>query len=104
MNKKEVGFEYADLYFRFPEITDDEIDEMLDFLEEEHICCEGATDIFIDKDQQITQLTNNWNELEEWVMQDVKDEKPDLYFQVLRKIDILDKMKKIKEKNDKSIK
>ena len=28
----------------------------------------------------------------------------DLYFQVLRKIDILDKMKKIKEKNDKSIK
>lgn len=49
-------------------------------------------------EQQIIQLTNNWNELEEWVMQDVKDEKPDLYFQVLRKIDILDKMKEIKEK------
>jgi len=46
--------------------------------------------------QQIEQLTNNWNELEEWIMQDVKDEKPDLYFQVLRKIDILDKMKEIK--------
>ena len=37
-----------------------------------------------------------WNELEEWIMQDVKDEKPDLYFQVLRKVDILDKMKEIK--------
>ena len=48
--------------------------------------------------QQIQELTNNWNELEEWILQDVKDEKPDLYFQVLRKIDILDKMKEIKEK------
>ena len=51
----------------------------------------------------IDQLTNNWNELEKWIVQDVKDEKPDLYFdlyfQVLRKIDILDKMKEIKENN-----
>ena len=51
-------------------------------------------------EQKIAQLTNNWNELEEWIMQDVKDEKPDLYFQVLRKVDILDKMKEIKEKNN----
>lgn len=50
--------------------------------------------------KKIDQLTNNWIELEEWVMQDVKDEKPDLYFQVLRKIDILDKMKEIKEKSN----
>jgi predicted metal-dependent enzyme (double-stranded beta helix superfamily) len=53
--------------------------------------------------QQITQLTNNWNELEEWIMQDVKDEKPDLYFQVLRKVDILDKMKEIKERKNENI-
>lgn len=49
--------------------------------------------------QEKDQLTNNWNELEEWIMQDVKDEKPDLYFQVLRKVDILDKMNEIKERN-----
>ena len=52
------------------------------------------------QDREIDQLTNNWNELEEWIMQDVKDEKPDLYFQVLRKIDILGKMKEIKENNN----
>lgn len=62
-----------------------------DYISENGIICE--------KNKQIDQLTNNWNELEEWIMQDVKDEKPDLYFQVLRKIDILDKMKEIKEGN-----
>ena len=62
-----------------------------DFISENGIICE--------KNKEIERLTNNWNELEEWIMQDVKDEKPDLYFQVLRKIDILDKMKEIKEGN-----
>ncbi len=52
---------------------------------------------------ELDQSTNNWNELEEWVMQDVKDEKPDLYFQVLRKIDILDKMNEIKEGNSEKL-
>ena len=39
------------------------------------------------------------NELEKWVKEDVKEEKPDLYFQVLRKIDILNKLKALKENN-----
>ena len=43
-------------------------------------------------------LNNIINELEKWVKEDVKEEKPDLYFQVLRKIDILDKLKELKEK------
>ena len=34
---------------------------------EESIKYEGATDVFMDKNNQITQLTNNWNELENYV-------------------------------------
>ena len=38
--------------------------------------------------QQIDQLTNNWNELEEWIKNNAYD------------IEILDKMKEIKEGNN----
>ena len=51
-------------------------------------------------EQQITQLTNNWNELEEWVKED--KEKAMENFECGRcfnMFDILDKMKKIEEKN-----
>ena len=53
------------------------------------------------KDQQITQLTNNWNELEEWLI-DLKTPKTNYWgdtgFTYMLKIDvILDKMKEIKE-------
>lgn len=41
-------------------------------------------------------LNNVIDELEKWLKEDVKDEKPDLYFQVLRKIDILDKLEELK--------
>ena len=43
------------------------------------------------KDKQITQLTNNWNELEEWVSKHYVGTLGD---------SILDKMKEIKEGND----
>lgn len=42
-------------------------------------------------------LNNIISELEKWIKEDVKEEKPDLYFQALRKIDILDKLKELKE-------
>jgi hypothetical protein len=48
------------------------------------------------KDKEIERLNNVIDELEEWIMEDVKDGKPDLYFQVVRKIDILDKLKELK--------
>ena len=48
---------------------------------------------------EIDRLNNIINKLEKWVKEDVKEEKPDLYFQVLRKIDILDKLKELKENN-----
>ena len=45
--------------------------------------------------KELNRLNNIINELEKWVKEDVKEEKPDLYFQVLRKIDILDKLKEL---------
>ena len=54
--------------------------------------------------QQIDQLTNNWNELEEWLIE-LKTPKTNYWgdtgFTYMLKIDvILDKMKEIKENND----
>ena len=56
------------------------------------------------KDKQIDQLTNNWNELEEW-LKDFKRLYEDNEFQNNAKFCItvdqaLDKMKEIKEKNN----
>lgn len=53
------------------------------------------------KNKQITQLTNNWNELEEWIKND--KEKAMVNFECGRcfnMFDILDKMKEIKEGNN----
>ena len=48
-------------------------------------------------EKEIDRLNNIIDGLEKWIKEDVKEEKPDLYFQVLRKIDILDKLKELKE-------
>lgn len=62
--------------------------------------------------QQITQLTNNWNELEEWL----KEDKLNVYCcskssqkafegaKAMYKIIILNKMKEIKERKNENIK
>lgn len=47
-----------------------------------------------EKDKKIEQLTNNWNELEEWVKQRIDEVKYNSYD------DVLDKMKEIKEGNN----
>ena len=46
-----------------------------------------------EKEEQLDQLTNNWNELEEWIKE--KDNKG---YEKLYVEDILDKMKEIKER------
>ena len=79
-------------------LREKDIDDKLEIYLSPDLYC-YVHNYIVDLKMQIDRLTNNWNELEEWIMQDVKDEKPDLYFQVLRKIDILDKMKEIKENN-----
>ena len=47
-----------------------------------------------EKEEQIDQLTNNWNELEEYIIKN-KD-----YYGGITSEDILDKMKEIKEGNN----
>ena len=50
--KKPMIIETADIYLHFPYIMKEEADDLADFLEEEHIEYEGATDIFIGLQQQ----------------------------------------------------
>ena len=50
--KKPIIIETADIYLHFPYIMKEEADDLADFLEEEHIEYEGATDIFIGLQQQ----------------------------------------------------
>ena len=51
-----------------------------------------------EKDKQIDQLTNNWNELEEWLFRFNEEHKNDtaLYSNWLKPKEILNKMKEIK--------
>ena len=51
--KKTIIIETADIYLHFPYIMEEEADDLADFLEEEHIEHEGATDIFIDLQNQV---------------------------------------------------
>lgn len=51
--KKPMIIETADIYLHFPYIMKEEADDLADFLEEEHIEYEGATDIFMDLQNQI---------------------------------------------------
>lgn len=51
--KKPMIIETADIYLHFPYIMKEEADDLADFLEEEYIEYEGATDIFIDLQNQV---------------------------------------------------
>lgn len=55
MNKEEkmIGIECADIYLRFPEIMKEEFDDLLEFLEDEHIRYEGATDVFMNLQNKV---------------------------------------------------
>lgn len=55
-NKKSIGIVCSDIYMRFPEIMEEEFDDLLEFLEDEHIRCEGATDVFMDLQKENKQL------------------------------------------------
>ena len=56
MDKKEqvIGYEcYDTIYLRFDYIGDDEFEELIEYIEDNHISYEGATDIFIDLQNQV---------------------------------------------------
>ena len=53
MDKKAIGIRTADIYLRFPEIMEEEANDLAEFLEDENIVYEGATDVVIDLQQRI---------------------------------------------------
>lgn len=62
--KKSIGIVCSDIYMRFPEIMEEEFDDLLKFLEDEHIRCEGATDVFMDLQQENKQLRDNIRQMD----------------------------------------
>ncbi len=65
--KKPIIIETADIYLHFPYIMEEQADDLADFLEEEHIEYEGATDIFIDLQNQVKKQKEVINDVIEYV-------------------------------------
>ena len=111
MNKP-IKMRCADIYLRFPEIMEEEANDLADFLEDEHIVYEGATDVFIEKDKEIERLNNIINELEKELLRKLeavkylKDTLGDNVYVLNPHIDLLEteynyfsnKLKELKEK------
>lgn len=55
MNKG-IYLKTADIYLRFPEIMEEECNDLAEFLEDEHIVYEGATDIVYNLQQENQRL------------------------------------------------
>lgn len=59
-----IGIKTADIYLHFPYITKDEADELGEFLEDEHIEYEGATDVVMNlqkENERLKKIEDNWN-------------------------------------------
>ena len=54
-----IGIKCADIYLRFPEIMEEEFDELIEFLNDNNIRYEGATKKF----QQLNNLVNSCQQL-----------------------------------------
>ena len=61
MNKG-IYLKTADIYLRFPEIMEEECNDLAEFLEDEHIVYEGATDIIYDLQQENQKLKKQYCE------------------------------------------
>lgn len=71
-----IKSETADIYLKFPEIMEEEFEDLIDFIEGSNIRYEGATDIFIElqeKANKYDKLLSDWNQLEEWLKEFIKD-------------------------------
>lgn len=101
-NKKSIGIVCSDIYMRFSEIMEEEFDDLLEFLEDEHIRCEGATDVFMGLQKENKKLKDNWNKLKEWVRKD--NNCFETLFYMGRCVNfqcILDKMQELEQGSDK---
>lgn len=57
-----IGIKIADIYLRFPEIMEEELDDLVEFLDDEHIVYEGATKKFKDLENQLKQANEGKEE------------------------------------------
>lgn len=70
--KKPIIIETADIYLHFPYIMEEQADDLADFLEEEHIEYEGATDIFIDLQNQVKKQKEVIDKVYELIKQHIR--------------------------------
>ena len=70
----------SDIYLRFPEIMDEEFEDLLEYIEDEHIVYEGATDIFYNLKQENQQLKEDLEETRK-VLEDTINER-DMYYEI----------------------
>lgn len=61
--KGPIGISCADIYLRFPEIMKEELDDLVEFLNDEHIVFEGATKKFKELQQRIDKAIEYIDEL-----------------------------------------
>jgi len=84
MNKP-IVLRTADIYLRFPEIMEEECNDLAEFLEDEHIVYEGATDVFIEKDKEIERLNNQCEKYKkiatqkQYIIEEIEKDIKDLY-------------------------
>lgn len=69
--KKLIIIETADIYLHFPYIIEEEADDLADFLEEEHIEYEGATDIFIDLQNQVKKQKEVIDRIDKYIKENI---------------------------------
>lgn len=98
MNKIETEFDklkrYEDIETYYPPL-----DDIKDFLYELFGDRVESQKYIIRANKQIDQLTNNWNELEEWLAREYIKTGYEEYYRLALK-DLYDKMKEIKDGNN----
>ncbi len=87
--KKPMIIETADIYLHFPYIMKEEADDLADFLEEEHIEYEGATDIFMDLQNQIKKQKEVIDKINLIIKGIAYGENEDYYIEKINKINEL---------------
>lgn len=96
-SKKSIGIACSDIYMRFPEIMEEEFDDLLEFLEDEHIRCEGVTDVFMDLQKENKQLKDNWNKLKTYLKTEIPE---DVFIDTEWFVSILDRMQELEQGSD----
>ena len=93
MNKG-IYLKTADIYLRFPEIMEEECNDLAEFLEDEHIVYEGATDIVYNLQQENQELKKQLEEadLELQLLDMITDENIKYKNQQKEFIEFLEKM------------